>query len=241
MTKLDIQFGDSLKFENGLIFRQPLVSDVKKLGETVYYWFMHCWMRKPQDMLHHLFSIGKSCDEVGTDEIFEMSIKQNESTFLSILCTFTNFECCGYDYFSQYEGNCIFGKLDDGKDVLISPNDFDIICEFIRNVHFFKHAEMRVFSDDATKKKILEYEIEEMNFNRTDDSNFSFVSMVSSVITGNQRTWDYVYSLTINKFYDEYFRIVRRGRVDALLQGVYSGNIDSKKISQNELDWTSSI
>lgn len=241
VPKLNLQYGDSLRFNNGFEFRQPTVMDVKSLGEDYYFWFMSLFMKNPSDMIHQLFQMGIDYEKITKDELFRMLVGENTELFCSLFEYFTNSENITFRYFEEYEQECIFGKLKDSSvEFLIDFTAFDIICQYIKDIHLYKHSKVRKFSDDETKKDIIKYELEEMNFFNKNKENDGFSNITSSLVRANQRTWEYVFSLTVYRLYDELYRAMKEKEAQQLISGIYTGNIDGKKL-KSDLDWTGNI
>ena len=241
LSKLSLQYGDDLVFNNGFIFRQPKVIDIKELGEELYFWFMMTWCREPHDMIHQLHMMGLDFNEVTKDEVFDLFVKNDTELFLFVFKYFTNVSEVYYEYFDELESNRICGKLENGEAFIIDYDTFDIISNFIKDVHFYKSQKKRKFSDTETMKKIIELELEEMRyFNKTSEDN-GFSNITSSVVTGNHRTFEYVFNLSVYRLYDELYRISKRENVDKILTGIYTGNVDGKKMKQSDLNWTSNL
>lgn len=241
VPKINLQYGDSLKFNNGFEFRQPTVMDIKELGEDYYFWFVSLFMNKPTDMIHQLFKIGIDYEKITRDELFRLLVGENTELFCSMFEYFTNTENVAFEYFEEYEQDCIHGKIKDEEIYfVIDFTAFDILCQYITDIHFFKHNKVRKFSDDETKKEILKYEIEEMEFFSKNKENDGFSNIISSVVRLNQRTWDYVFGLTVYRLYDELYRALKEKEAQQLISGIYTGNIDGKKL-KSDLDWTGNI
>lgn len=241
MSKIDLQYGDSLVFKNGLTFRQPLVMDIKTLGEDCYFWFMSLFMKNQYDMIHQLYEVGIDYESITKDELFKMLVGENIKLFCTLFEYFTNAKDVMYVFIDEYEQETICYKLDENPQYFAVDFDiFDSICKYITDIHFFKHSKIRKFSDDETKKEILKYEIEEMKFFNKNKENEGFSNIISSLVRVNHRTWEYVFGLTVYRLYDELYRAVKDKEVQQLISGVYTGNIDGKKL-KSELDWTGNI
>lgn len=241
ISKINLQFGDSLKFNNGFEFRQPTVMDIKSLGEDYYFWFMSLFMKNPSDMIHQLYKMGIDYEKITKDELFKMLVGENTELFCYLFQYFTNTEEVIFQYFEEYEQECIFGKIKDTEDYfVIDFVAFDIICQYVKDIHFYKHSKVRKFSDDETKKEIIKYELEEMEFFNKNKENDGFSNIISSLVRVNQRTWEYVFGLTVYRLYDELYRAMKDKETQQLIAGIYSGNIDGKKL-KSDLDWTGNI
>lgn len=239
LSKLQLQAGFNLQLENGFIFRQPTVQDIIYLGEEVYFWFMMAWCKKPQDAIHQLYKMGKDFSKITEDEYFDMNIIDNEQLFSQVLIYFSNFEKCGYFYEPSEEANMIHGIFEDSSSLILTFDDIDKIKKYISDIHFFKSTNKRKFEDFETMAVIIGYEIEEMEMEVKQGKIVDMSNIVSSVVSRNNRTWDYVFSLTVYRLYDELYRAMRIDEVNQLMNGIYSGNVDGKKIDNSKLSWLS--
>lgn len=237
MTKLQLQSGLNLQLENGFIFRQPTVQDIIYLGEDVYFWFMMIWCKKPEDSIHQLYKMGIDFSKITPDEYFDMIVSYDECLFSQILIYFSNFVKCGYFYEPSEECNMIHGIFEDGTNIMLSLDDVDRIKKYISDIHFFKSATKRKFEDFQTMGIILDYEIEEMEMEYKQGNIVDMSNVVSSVVSKNNRTWEYVFSLTVYRLYDELYRAMKIDEANQLMNGIYTGNIDSSKINKSNLSW----
>lgn len=239
LSKIQLQAGLNLQLENGFIFRQPTVQDIVLLKDEVYFWFMMAWCKKPHDSIHQLYRLGIDFQKITEEEYLDSHISENETAFLQMLIYFSNLEKCGYFYVPSEECKMIHGILEDGREIILSFDDMCSIKKYISDIHFFKSITKRKFDDYETMKVIIEYEIEEMEFQYKEGKNIDVSNIVSSVVSRNQRTWDYVFGLTVYRLYDELYRAMKIDEVNQLLNGIYSGSIDSSKVDKSNLSWLS--
>jgi len=235
---LSLQDGDDIILSNGLVLRQPTVNDVKILGEDIYLWWVFTWVNKPSDIMHGLWKAGVDYEQLTRDDLFSATIKNSEQSFVEIAKIFfkdTNFFV---QYDSEYEMYLLhYNTMYDLTVRRLEPHECDEIALVFEKIHRYKHQPIRKFSTQGDKKKILDYEIEEAEFyyKKTD---FSLISSTKqSVVVLNSRSWEYVSNLTVYQLLSESYGSIKFEQTKLLKQGIYSGNVDYKKINKDELEW----
>lgn len=241
LNLLSLQDGEDFITSNGIVFRHPTVSDVKAIGENLYLWWMFSWLYTPSDLMHQLWISGIDYEKITKDELFLMSIKSDFQLFVFLLKYFTDIVGAELTYNEEYEMELIyFNTKEDLELRCLYPNVMDEISYFIKTIHYYKNSIPRSFATYEDKKKILDYEIEELNFysRKKEEFELGYISsMKQALVVYNARTWEYVSSLYIYQLVSEMSGINKLEESRRLYQGIYAGTIDYSKLDKKLLNW----
>lgn len=122
--------------------------------------------------------------------------------------------------------------------IVIDRFIYQIISDYLCDTHGFK-KKVEHAGNEFTKR----YLIQESRDKLQENKNYKFESMlyplISSMINseGFKYSHEQVWNMKINAFMDSVQRIQKIKNVGYTMQGIYGGNIDSSKISKNELNW----
>lgn len=243
MNFIEYLDGSDLQFTNGLIIKNPTVMDIKELDENVYNWYINLWTKKPQDMVLNLWEKGIDFETLTDDDFFIGEINNNKELFKIILTRLSNAKDIDIRYNKDMEMDTVYYKLD--SSVYLEVMDFkiiDIIRSFYRLTHFYEESIIRKFVDYATKKYILDYELEEYNHDKKNskEKDGYYWKIMALVVENNKRTWDYVYNSYVCQLLCEFNSAVRHENSSRLYTGLYSGNINYKEVS-SQLNWLEDI
>jgi len=229
--------GDSLVFNSGLIIKQFTVDEVLEIGFSNYINFVNLFVLKPQDIIIPLWGQGVYYEDITHDELFIMQLKQNKDYYFELFKLFTNCDKVWIDYIEELESETICYQIND-KSFYLGFQGFDLIYTYFKKTILHEHARKRFFTGEKTKKTILDEDFEEyqeeMKSNKDSDS---FSDMITFLVISNKRKWEDVYSYPMSRFYEEYIKTYRKHEADYTLFGIYSGNIDPKKIQTKKLQW----
>lgn len=237
---LSLQDGDDFSTFNGIIFRQPTVSDVKFLGESLYFWWMNSWCNTPYDLIHDLWKQGIDFEKITKEELFIDNVKNNHKIFMNIFSFFTNVIWYGIKYDIEYEMDTLYVKIKDkDEEFPICPKTIYEISTYIKTIHYRKDSVYRKFATESDKKKILEYEIEEREFDKeTNKKNIGYIASIKkALVVYGHKSWEYVSNLYIYQLFSEMDGISRLEDARNTYSGIYSRMIDYKKIDKKILDW----
>lgn len=237
---LSLQDGNGFITSDGIKFRHPKITDISKLTEDIYIWWMFSWVRNKYDLIHQLWINNVDFENITNDEIIIGAVESNPKLFIDILMYFTNIIGAELKYNQEYEMNLIYYNTKENLSLRpILPNIMDEIALFIRTIHEFKNSERRIFASQSDKKRILDNEVEDLKFNEKFNRNkLGYVStMRRALVIYNKRTWEYTSSLFIYQLITEFNGINKLEDSNRLYNGIYSGTVNYDKINKKMLDW----
>lgn len=96
-------------------------------------------------------------------------------------------------------------------------------------------------ANEYTKKFMIEEDRQKIAYQKKQPYKSFLKNVISAVKSRQGYTLDYVRNMGIVEFFDELSRLQIIVQSDALLQGSYSGMVDTKKIPRKEFDWCREI
>lgn len=216
---------------------QPNLRDVLKFGERQYFSVIQTLCSTSSNMKSQLADAGIDWETVEDFQMFMMLAPSlsKEQTYLVLgdidLSKFKIFE-------NKENGEPVM--VDQGNDIVIDRLIYMRIVEYLRKVHGLTRAH------DVTKSKFvhdmaIEMEREEMETNAKKPYKSFLWPLISSVKARQGYTKQYVLDMQIYELIHEVNRLQIIVQSDALLQGSYSGMVDTKKIPKESFNWMRDI
>lgn len=233
--------GHDYSIGNGLIIHHPLLSEISVVGEQEYYSMVTNICATPSDYKSILYDNYKiDYEAIGDFEFFATLVHNG-----SFLNQPTDLVIKGLNLSSMK----IAQKTETSEIVLYDEiehrefNELDYIwvTDYLRKMHGFeKHVD--VAGTEATKRYLINKARKQLK-NKKEKYTPILPSLISAMVNSEQFKYDYstVWSLNIYQFMDAVKRIQKIKNAEQIIQGIYSGNIDSKKISKESLNWLGAL
>lgn len=216
---------------------QPKIGDVLAFGERQYFSVVNTICSTSSNMKSQLADAGVDWETVEDFQMFQMLAQSlpKEQTYLVLgdidLSKFTL-------HASVENGEPIMVDQDSG--IVIDKLVYMRIVEYLRKVHGLTRAH------DRTKSRFvhdmaIEMEREEMAINAKKPYKSFLWPLMSSIKARQGYTKQYVLDMQVYELVHEANRLQIIVQSDALLKGVYSGMVDTKKIDKKQFDWMRDI
>lgn len=230
---LDLYVGKPYKINDKIICYQPKIGDIADYGENAYFSMVHTLCATPADMKVRLFDAGINWMEVNPFELFAMiasSLTVDQTRILlgdldlSLLKT----------YRSKENGEIILASAE--QQVKIDKLIYERIVNCIRKMHGLKANNERAHNK-ATMRAMIENDRQTMELNAKKEPSSYLLPLISSVKCKMGCTKDYILNEGLFEFFDDVNRLNIIDNADHLINGIYAGTVDSKKISKDSLNW----
>lgn len=136
--------------------------------------------------------------------------------------------------------------IDDECNVLIGgkqfdKSDYEELCKVLKVAYGLEERiEERSFGDLLTRRKAIEMRISRSEIDAIENKDNSFLYQILSVLK-TKKSDNEIQNSNLFQLIDLYKRINKEKDYDNLMAGVYTGNIDIKKIDINKKHWTSKL
>lgn len=230
---LDLYVGKPYRINDKIICYQPKIGDIVDYGENAYFSMVHTLCATPADMKVKLFDAGINWMEVQSFELFAMiaqSLTVDQTRILlgdldlSLLKT----------YRSKENGEIILANAE--QQVKIDKLIYERMVNCIRKMHGLKANNERAHNK-ATMRAMIENDRQTMEINAKKEPSSYLLPLISSVKCKMGCTKDYILDEGLFEFFDDVNRLNIIDNADHLINGIYAGTVDSKKISKDSLNW----
>ena len=250
IDELQIYFGYPFHINNAISINSPSVGEIIEFGEKQYYSMVHMLTCIPSDMKSQLFDSDIDYEELQDFELFimltrnltkeqtsillgeldlsQLNIEKNNENGELILHGF-------YEYIDE-DGNTI------NKEVIIDKYIYMKLVEFIRTIHNIK-PKVEKAANKTTKRILIDLDRQKI----ATASKEPYKSQLKDLVSAMMRYPGFKYKSNELKEISlyEFMDTVQGAQIylssTALLQGSYSGMIDTSKINKNEFNWMRSI
>lgn len=236
---LKLYFGDDYVINDYITLHHPTVGDIVDVGESEYFGTVYTICAIPSDMKPQLWDMGIYWEEISDFDFFYLL-----SRTLTIDRTRIFFGDIDFSKFSlaineQNGEKIMYQKTDDSDEVIIFDNYAYLnMAEAMRKIHGIKPKIERAGSK-TVRDILIEDDRRKLAKAKDADHSSQLVPMISSLINCS----DFKYGLKeirempVYAFMDSVVRVQMIKNATALLQGCYSGMIDTSKIDKKQLNW----
>lgn len=235
MDELQLFRGKQYIINDRIKINHPTIDQICDYGEQEYFGLVSRLTCVPSDYKVQLFDMGIDYEEISEFDMFVLMCKGLNVEQTYILFNELNFADLKLVQHNN-TGEIMLYNFE--QDFVIDRIIYELIMEYLRRIHGFeKNIEI---AGNKFTKQIL---IEEARDSQEQNKNKPYKSMLIPLISAMTNCSDFKYShsnvwdLPIYVFMDSVKRIQKIKNYNYLMQGAYSGNVDIKKISKNELNW----
>ena len=237
IDQLQLYFGDPYVINEHITIYQPNIGQIMEYGERQYYSMVHTVCAISSDMKSQLDDMGLDYEQIEDFQLFMMlapTLPQEATSILFGDVDFTKLKPIQ----NPQNGEIVLADREAGLviDVLI----YERIVNYLRQVHGLK-KKVEKAKNARTKKILIEEDRRNIAINKNKPYKSFLTPLVSAVKVRMCYTKDYVRNMGIYEFTDDLSRLQVINNADALLKGMYSGMIDTKKIDKKELNWLREI
>ena len=239
VDELALYFGEPYVVNQYVTITIPKVGQVVKYGERQYYSMVQTLTAIPSEMKSQLWDMQPSLDwtQISDFQLFMMlapSLPQDKTAIL-----FGDLDLQAMRPFENPENETIFlGNPETGAK--IDELAFGKIHSYLCSAHNLTKKVERA-ANEYTKKFMIEEDRQKLRYNAKQPYKSMLKSLISSVKCRMGYTLDYVKNMGLVEFFDDLSRLQIIVNSDALLQGSYSGMVDTSKIPKKQFDWCRDI
>lgn len=230
--ELLLYFGDDYVINEQITIHQPTVGEIVSC-EKDYFSAIYTLVAIPSDMKSQLWDAGLDWNELEDFQLFTLlapTLSKERTQILFGDLDFTKLK----PYHNSQNDNIVLADKESG--VIIDEMIYLRIVKYLRKLH---HITPKV--EKTKSKTVKKWLIEEDRKRIASAQNKPFRSyllpIISSVKVRQGYTKGYVRNMGFYELMDEVERLNIIVGSDALLQGMYSGMIDTKSLDKKQLNW----
>ncbi len=214
--------------------RQPTLDEVCEYGEREYLGLVHTLCATPSDRKVDIWdSLHVYWDTVDEYELFISLFRALKGIDISIVLPGIVVD----DFVPMIHTQTKQIVLRNSDGVVIDRAIHSILTDYLRSVHkLTKNVDFGC--NDYTKDIMIEDDRDEREMLGRKEYRSNLLPLISTMTNdeGFKYRYDDIWGLPIGVFMDAVVRVSHRRNYDQLMTGIYTGNIDVKKINKKELN-----
>lgn len=211
------------------------------MGENEYFGLVYTLAAIPSDMKSQLWDMGICWEDISDFEFFYLltrNLPQEKTKVFFGKLDLSKFELAKNQSNDEL---VMYQEIDD--DVVVIDNSIYLrIATAIRKMHSIT-PKVELAGSKTVQRILIEEDRKRLSKIKDEPSGSRLVPMISSLINCSEFKYDLkgVRKLPVYAFFDSVARVQIIKSSTALLQGCYSGMIDTSKINKKELNWMRDI
>ena len=232
---MKMYFGKDYKINDKITLKSPSVGDIIEFGEKEYYSMVHTLTCIPSDMKSQLDDVGINYMEISDFELFVLlsrGLTQDKTYLLLGDLDLSKFETV---VSNENDELCLYDKE---NDILIDKLIYMNMIGYIRLLHNIK-PKVEKAANETTRKILIQISRQKLEKQKKEP----YKSQLKDLISGMMRypgfkykSWE-LQQCSLYEFMDTVQGAQIYVSTTALLQGVYSGMVDTSKINKKEFNW----
>ena len=235
---LSLLSGQSVRITNKITYTQPTLEDVIRFGEKEYYQILSNLTAIPSDMKSLLWDAGIDWMEFSDMELFYALSSQIPKEKTSIF--FPEVDFSKFMLLKTEDGQIIM--YDQAHDIKIDMYVFSKMQDCLCKSHGIKKKVERA-GNKYTKQILIDEDRQNRELNKNKEFKSNLFDLISAMVNyaGFKYGYKDVWNLTMFQFMDAVQRARLIDSTNHLLNGVYAGTIDGKKIKNEKFNWMREI
>jgi len=239
IDELQLYFGEPFRINDKIAIYTPTIGDIIEFGERKYYGMIHTLTCIPSDMKSQLFDMGIDYEEISDFELFMMLTRSltPESTRLVL----GDIDLSKFGLYTNSENNEVV-LYDQETDTVIDKLIYMKIVEYLRKVHNIK-PKVEKAKNKTTKKILIKLDRDRLLKSQKEPYKSQLKPLISAMMRypGFKYKSNELKQCGLYEFMDTVLGAQVYISSTSLLQGSYSGMIDTSKINKKEFNWMRSL
>ena len=232
--ELKMYFGEPYKINDKLIIYQPTIGQIVEFGEREYYTMVHMLTCIPSDMKSQLEDMKINYMDISDFELFIMLTRglKKEQTQLLL----GDIDLASFETGINKENNELI-LFSEQQDIIIDRLIYEKMVRYMRKMHGIV-PKIEKAANETTRQILIQLDREKNKKAKEENK-----SQLKELISAMMRYPAFKYKKNELKecgLY-EFMDTVQGAQIyissTALIQGMYSGMIDTSKINQKEFNW----
>lgn len=235
IDQLKLFRGEGYKINDKILIRQPTLEEIVDFGEQRYFGLVRTICSTPADrkveIWDKLHVFWEKIDEYDLFISLFQTLQKSEVSILFGDMDFTTFKLGRQTGLPDL-------VLKNKDQVVIDRAIHKLMTDYLRQIHKLKKNVDTGFND-ATRKIMIEDDRDEMALQMQKPFQSLLLPLISSLTNCPEfkYRWDDVWTLPIGVFMDSVERVQKHKSYNFVMQGIYSGCVDMKKLDKKELHW----
>ena len=237
VDELSLYFGDPYVVNDYITITIPKIGEVVKYGERQYYSMVQTITAIPSEMKASLWDAGIDWTQITDFQLFMMLAPTLPKDKTYILFGDLDFQAMK-PFENKFNETIVLRNPDTGA--VIDELAYGKITSYLCSAHNLT-KKVEKAANEFTKKFMIDEDRQKLQHNAKQPYKSFLRPLISAVKCRQGYTLDYVKNMGLFEFFDDLNRLQVIVNADALLQGSYSGMVDTSKIPKKNFDWCREI
>ena len=237
VDELSLYFGDPYVVNDYITITIPKIGEVVKYGERQYYSMVQTITAIPSEMKASLWDVGIDWTQITDFQLFMMLAPTLPKDKTYILFGDLDFQAMK-PFENKFNETIVLRNPDTGA--VIDELAYGKITSYLCSAHNLT-KKVEKAANEFTKKFMIDEDRQKLQYNANQPYKSFLRPLISAVKCRQGYTLDYVKNMGLFEFFDDLNRLQVIVNADALLQGSYSGMVDTSKIPKKNFDWCREI
>lgn len=237
--ELQMYFGEPFHINDKISIYIPTIGEIVEFGEKQYYSMVHTLTCIPSDMKSQLDDLGIDYMSISDFELFMMLSKGLSQELTKLILGDLDLSKFS-PYLNQINNETILYDVE--NDIVIDKLIYTKMINYIRKVHNIKPKVERA-ANKTTRKILIQLDRERINKSKKEPYKSQLKPLISAMMRfpGFKYKKNELKECGLYEFMDTVYGAQIYVSSTALLQGSYSGMIDTSKIDKKEFNWMRNI
>lgn len=237
VDELSLYFGEPYVINDYITITIPKIGEVVKYGERQYYSMVQTITAIPSEMKASLWDAGIDWTQITDFQLFMMLAPTLPKDKTYILFGDLDFQAMK-PFENKLNETIVLRNPDTGA--VIDELAYGKISSYLCSAHNLT-KKVEKAANEFTKKFMIDEDRQKLQYNAKQPYKSFLRPLISAVKCRQGYTLDYVKNMGLFEFFDDLSRLQIIVNADALLQGSYSGMVDTSKIPKKNFDWCREI
>lgn len=235
MPTLNLLYQKKYAINDSISVIIPTVGEIIDSNEDLYYNLVSVLTAMPIDFLVQLEDAGINFTSINEYDLFLLMFEGLKTQDTSLI--FRDLDLSKFKMvMNEQNGNIIL--FDEENDIKIDRAIHGQIAGILRKIHHLEKNRRKPANDEAKQFMIKRARDKMRRYkNRHEDSQLE--SLIVAMVNTEQYKYDFerTKELSIYQFNESVRQVIKKVDYDNRMYGVYTGTIDAKELSQDDLNW----
>ena len=203
--------------------------------EDEYYGLVSLLTAMPIDLMAQLDDVGIDFTQITDYELFLILFEGIKSQDTSLI--FGDLDLSKFERAVNEQNNAMV-FVDREHDIIIDRAIYGRISAVLRKIHHLEKNHRKPANDEV-KKYLLERERVKLKRRRNRTTQSQLEPLIIAMVNASEYKYDFegTRNLTVYQFNESVRQVIHKVDYDNRMLGVYTGNLSTKELSQDDLNW----
>lgn len=203
--------------------------------EDEYYGLVSLLTAMPIDLMAQLDDVGIDFTQITDYELFLILFEGIKSQDTSLI--FGDLDLSKFERAVNEQNNAMV-FVDREHDIIIDRAIYGRISAVLRKIHHLEKNHRKPANDEV-KKYLLERERVKLKRRRNRTTQSQLEPLIIAMVNASEYKYDFegTRNLTVYQFNESVRQVIHKVDYDNRMLGVYTGNLNTKELSQDDLNW----